>query len=125
MKNPVDNYIPPSSLPSMRPLVVVIRSLTLLLLSVLLVIVGGIWQEPLSTPVDRAVFSVTSNIADESELPDGTTTSVLRVRVVGKSASEAKVRPASLRTVRIFHPRTQSHRWSHQNLFPREAVLRI
>ena len=103
----------------------VIRSLTIGLLSALLVILEGTWQEPLSTLVDRAVFSVSSDIADESELPDGTTTRLLRVRVVGKSAPDPKVKPTSLRTVRIFHPRTQSHRSSQQNLFLREAVLRI
>jgi hypothetical protein len=107
----------------MRPLVVVIRSLTFVLLSALLVIVEGNSPEPLNTPADWAV-SVDSTAADESEYPE-TTTGLLRVRVVGKSAPEPKLRPASLRTVGRFHPRSQSHRSSRHNLFLREAVMQI
>ena len=109
----------------MRPLVVVIRCLTLGLLSVLLVIVEGTWQEPLSTPVDWAVFSVNSNPADESEFPDGTPASLLRVRVFGKSAPKPKVRRSSLRSVRILPLPAQSHHSSDEDLSRCEAVLRI
>ena len=109
----------------MRPLVLVIRCLTLGLLSVLLVIVEGTWQEPLSTPVDWAVLSVNSNPADESEFPDGTPTSLLRVRVFGKSASKPKVRWGSLRSVRILPLLAQNHHSSHEDLSRRDAILRI
>ena len=112
-------------LPSMRRLVVVIHCLTLGLLSAaLLVIVEGTWQEPLNTPVDWAVFSVNSNPADESEFPDGTLIRLLCVRLFGKSAPEPKIRPVSLRSVRLPLS-TQSHRSLHENLFRCEAVLRL
>ena len=81
----------------MSRLVVVIRSLILVLLSALVIIVEATWQAPLSTPGDRAVFSVNSTGADGSEFPDETPTSPLRVRVFAKSPSQPKIRPASLR----------------------------
>src|ERR1043166_9229569 len=113
-------------LPSMSRLVVVIRSLTLVLLSALVIIVEATWQAPLSTPADRAVFSVNSTGADESEFPDETPTSPLRLRVFGKAPPQPKIiRPASVRSLRILLLRTQSHRSSHEDLFRRAAVLRI
>ena len=90
-----------------------------------MVIVGGSWQEPLNTPGRLGGFSVDSNAADEPKFPQEATTSPLRVRVAGKSAPDPRVRPASLRTLGIFHARTESHRSSHHNRFLLEMVLRI
>ena len=109
----------------MRHFVLTILCLALALLSALLVIVEETWQEPLSMPVDWAVFSVDSNPADESEFPDGTPTSLLRVGVFGKFAPKPKVSRGSLRSVRILPLRTQFHHSSHEDLYRREAVLRI
>ena len=109
----------------MRPLVVVIRSLTLVLLSSLLLIVEVTWQEPLSTPVDWAVFSVNSNSSDESEFPDETPIHLSRLKVFGKPAPANKARCLRLRAIAISPLKTPSHFISYQDLFRREAVLRI
>jgi hypothetical protein len=105
----------------MRTLVVIL-CLTLGLLSSL---VEPIWQEPLGTPVDLAVFSVNSNPADEPEFPDGTPIGLLRAKVFGNAAPVLKTRGARSRSVRTSPLKTQSHFASHQDLFRREVVLRI
>jgi hypothetical protein len=112
-------------LASMRPLVVIILCLTLGLLSSLSAVVEPTWQEPQSPSLDWAVLSVNSNPADESEFPDGAPLSLLRVKVFGKSAPVPKVRRARLCSVGTSPLKTQSHCVSHQDLFRREAVLRI
>src|SRR5215471_5453493 len=109
----------------MRRLVVTIFCLTLGLLSSPLVVNELTWQEPLSTSADWAGFSVNSNPADESEFPDGTPISLVRVKAFGKSAPKPKVRQGSLRSLRILPLPAQSHHSSHEDLSRREAVLRI
>jgi hypothetical protein len=124
-KYAVDNSIRPSSLAFMRLLVAVILCVTLGLLSNLSAVVEPTWQALPATSGDWAVFSGSFDPADESEVPDVLPIRLSRTKVFGKSAPLLKARRVRLRSAGSLPLQSQSHLASHQDLFRREAVLRI
>jgi hypothetical protein len=109
----------------MRLLVAVILCVTLGLLSNLAAVVEPTWLDLPTTAGDWAVFSGSFDPADESEFPDVSPVRLSPVKVFGKSAPLLNVRRVRLRSVGRLPLRSQSHFASHQDLFRREAVLRI
>ena len=109
----------------MRRLVVIFLYLTLGLLNSLSVVVEPTSQDPLTTSVNWSIFSVNSDPGDESEFPDETPISLLRVTAFGKSAPAPRVRRIGSRPLRTLPLRIKPHCSLHQDLFHREAVLRI
>jgi hypothetical protein len=123
-KYAVDNSIRLSSLGFVRLPVAVILCVTLGLLSNLSAIVEPTQELP-TTSVDWAVFSGSFDPADESAVPDVSPIRLSRTKVFGKSASLLKARRVRLLSLGRLPLQSQSHFASHQDLFRREAVLRI
>jgi len=124
-KYAVDNSIRLSSLGFVRLLIAVILCVTLGLLSNLSAVVEPTWQYLPTTSVDWAVFSGSFDPADESEVPDVSPIRLSRTKVFGKSAPLLKARRVRLRSLGRLPLQSQSHFASHQDLFRREAVMRI
>jgi hypothetical protein len=124
-KYAVDNLIRPSSLGFVRLVVAVILCVTLCLLGNLSAVVEATWQDLPATSGDWAVFSGSFEPADESEVPDVSPIRLSRTKVFGKSASLLKARRVRLLSLGRLPLQSQSHFASHQDLFRREAVLRI
>jgi hypothetical protein len=123
-KYAVDNSIRLSSLGFVRLPVAVILCVTLGLLSNLSAIVEPTQELP-TTSVDWAVFSGNFDPADDSDVPDVSPIRLSRKKVFGKPAPLLKARRVRLRSVGSLPLQSQSHFASHQDLFRREAVLRI
>jgi hypothetical protein len=124
-KYAVDNSIRPSSLGFVRLVVAVLLCVTLCLLSNLSAIVELTWQDLATTSVDWAVFSGNFDPADDSDVPDVSPIRLSRKKFFGKPAPLLKARRVRLRSVGSLPLQSQSHFASHQDLFRREAVLRI
>jgi hypothetical protein len=94
------------------------------LLSNLSAVVEPTWQDLPTTAVDWAV-SGSFDRTDEAEVPGVSPIRLSRTKVFGKSVPLLKARRVRLRSVGRLPLQSQSHFASHQDLFRREAILRI
>ena len=108
----------------MKPLIATILFLILGLVSNLPAFAKATQEAPLSGSNPAGVCD-DSDSPDDSDLPDGTPITLFRVEVFRKSAPALKTKGTRLRTLATSPLKTQSHFISDQDLFQREAVLRI
>jgi hypothetical protein len=109
----------------MKPLIATILLLILGLVSNLPAFAKGTQEAPLSDSANGAGVCDDSDSPDQSDLPDGTPITLFRVEVFRKSAPVLKTKGTRLRLFVASPLQTRSHLASDQDLFRREAVLRI
>ena len=107
----------------MKPLIATILFLILGLVSNLPAFAKATQEAPLSDSANGAGVCDNSDSPDDSDLPDGTPITLFRVEVFRTAV--LKTKGTRLRLLVASPLKTRSHLASDQDLFRREAVLRI